>query len=236
MPAIYIREGLELPERREHDFYPTDRATIIDALALVRRGGFIPQSILDPGAGTGAWGDVAKQRWPKACLTGVELRDVPAPHSYDFWINGSFLDRALALSPPYDLILGNPPYSEAEAFVRQSLALLRDGGRLVFLLKLSFMAGQRRSTGLYAECPPRWYVPCSRRPSFSGDGNTAPEEYALYIWQHGFKGRETVLRAPIRPRAARKEREDRVYANWADRWAAYRDRKREAQETEAPKE
>lgn len=225
MPAIYIREDSELPERREFDFYPTDRLSVVNALGMACRGCFIPSRVLDPGAGAGIWGQIARRRWPCCQITGVELRDVQPHKSYDEWLNGSFLDDTVPLLPPYDLVMGNPPYSDAEAFVRRSLDLLRDGGRLVFLLKLSFMAGQRRSSGLYSEFPPRWYIPCSRRPSFTGDGHSAPEEYAIYVWQKGFSGREKVLRVPASTHGRNSKRPP-VYMNAADKRTAERHRQR----------
>lgn len=230
MPAVYIRTDEPLPERQEYDFYPTDRGTVEDALHAIYRGVFVPRRILDPGAGAGIWGEVARERWRNAHITGVELRDVPSHPAYDEWATGSFLDSGLELSSAFDLVMGNPPYGVAEEFVRRSLSLLVPGGRLVFLLKLSFMAGKHRAANLYAEHPPRWYAPCGRRPSFTGDGKSAPEEYTLCIWQRGYSGPQEVLRILPGEAAATWKRGKRgfrrAYANNADKQAAYRRRQK----------
>lgn len=223
MATIYIRPDTPLPKRRELDFYPTPPGAVRDALDLVARDGFTPTRILDPGAGEGRWGEIARTRWPEAHLTGVELRDVTPAPVYDQWHAGAFQGALGALSGPYDLVMGNPPYREAEAFVRAGLDLLDDGGRLVFLLQLAFLGAEGRGRGLWRKHPPRWVGVCSRRPAFTG--SSPPSECAVYVWEQGFTGRPTLYWLPL-PRAARDPRgRSRRYATNADRQAAYRRRR-----------
>ena len=108
--------------RDPDDFYPTPAALIQTALQRVGELFGIddrPDTILDPGAGDGAWGKVARNVWPRAHIQGVELRTVAAPDAYDGWRTEDFR----LFDPPreYDLVMGNPPYKFAEAFVPKVL-------------------------------------------------------------------------------------------------------------------
>jgi hypothetical protein len=216
----------ELPPRRPDDFYPTSPETVQQALALVSRDGFTPTRILDPGSGEGAWGAVARKRWPPAHITGVELRDV-APHpAYDVWLTTSFLTSSAVLPSTFSLVAGNPPYRDAEAFIRAGLELLEEGGRLVFLLRWAFAEGQARGRGLFREYPPRWLVPCSKRPSFTGDDKTNATAFGFYVWEKGWKGPTQIFWRPPVEETPTKGR-PRKHATHADRQAAHRRRKKE---------
>ena len=41
-------------------------------------------------------------------------------------------------------IITNPPYKYAKEFVEKSLELIREGGKVAMLLKLTFLEGQKR--------------------------------------------------------------------------------------------
>lgn len=177
-----------LPDRREADFYPTDAGTVRSALREIACG-LNPRSILDPGAGDGAWGRVARAVWPHSRIAGVEIRDVPKPEEYDGWFCPvDFLTKPV-YPGGYDLVMGNPPYAQAEAFVRKGAEYLRPGGMLVYLLRLAFLEGQRRRDGLFVEFPPEAVYVCSKRPSFTGDGRTNATAFGVFVWSEGFVGR-----------------------------------------------
>lgn len=170
--------------RHEHDFYPTPPAFIRAALSRVT---LAPEWVVDAAAGDGRWGQEAKRRWPGIRLAGVELRPLPQPEGFDFWMSPSdFLTIAPEI-PPVDLVLMNPPYSAAEPFIRAGLSLLRPGGELVALLRLAFREGRGRARGLFAEHPLAELAVCDRRPRFYGQrgGMTA---FAVYRWQEGCRG------------------------------------------------
>lgn len=192
MTTLYISANAinNLPKRRDFDFYPTPLSVAMDALEYLPED-FKPQCLLDPGAGTGVWGRAARLLWPFLTITGVDIRPVFRPKEYNFWLQEDYLltDK----TPAFDLIVGNPPYKYTEQFVRHSLGMLENGGHLVFLLRLSFLEGQERRRGLWREYPPRFVVVCSKRVSFTGDGQTNATAYAYFIWQKGWKG-ETVLK------------------------------------------
>src|SRR5436190_3153030 len=116
-----------LPERRVLDQYFTPRADVERCLSVVQGK---PYKILDPAAGRGAWGEVARLRWPEATIWGVEIDgELQRPPDYTCWLQGDFLTADLPCWN-LDLIIGNPPYSEnaAEKFVRKAIPLLAFGG------------------------------------------------------------------------------------------------------------
>lgn len=67
-------------------------------------------TVLDVGAGGGAWGRAARQLWPNAHITGIEIQPrFERPPEYDRWLTANFMTAALG---PYDLVTGNPPFGD----------------------------------------------------------------------------------------------------------------------------
>lgn len=190
-----IQTAKPLEKRRAHDFYPTPRAFCDEALPL---SGVLlseqPLRILDPGCGTGVWGQAAKARWPHAVVDGVEIRDVEKPEGYRYLYRGDF--RLQDTGMDYHLIIGNPPFIYAESFVRVGLNNLSEDGLMLYLLPLSFLASKGRAKGLYRHMPPM-EVHVAHRVSFSGNGKVDNTDYAVYIWKRGWKG-ETSLKWMLR--------------------------------------
>jgi len=171
--------------RDEHDFYPTPAGLCRRSLDLVSDRE--PWFILDPGAGAGPWGQAARVRWPWARIDGVDLRPIPRPTGYNEWYAGcDYLAHPFLMQ--YDLIIGNPPYKYAEAFIRRSLGLLAPWGEMVLLLRLAFLEGQARGVGLWRDARPAHVAVCSRRPSFTGNAKTDATAYAVFVWRKGHTG------------------------------------------------
>lgn len=197
MPGVenfmIIQTAKPVPSRHVHDFYATDPAFCKQAVAQLRlqdfysgaRNHFETPQVLDPGCGTGVWGQAILDRWPHAVVDGVEIRNVDRPQGYRYLYGGDF--RLMDHGLDYDLILGNPPYYCAEAFVHVGLANLNENGRLFYLLPLRFLEGKARMKGLFRKTPPRT-VQVVGRVSFSGDKRTNATAYALYTWQRGWSG------------------------------------------------
>lgn len=190
---MIIQTAKPVPKRRAHDFYETPREFCDLALAQLPTWSQVEYGhlhILDPGCGTGVWGQAALARWPNAIVDGVEIRDVPLPDGYRYRYAGDF--RLMDHGLDYDLIIGNPPFYCAEAFVRGGLANLKADGLMHYLLPLRFLEGKSRMKGLFRKTPPR-VVTIAGRVSFSGDKRTNATAYALYTWQQGWQG-EPVIR------------------------------------------
>ncbi len=78
-----------------------------------------------------------------------------------------------------DLIIGNPPFSKAQAFIEYSLPRCKT---LIFLLRLNFLGSKKRMKFWQANTPDKLFV-CSKRPSFNGRG-TDSCDYGWYVWQN----------------------------------------------------
>lgn len=189
---MIVQTNKELRERDPNDFYPTPNglATAMVGLLNDRYLGREPR-VLDPGAGTGVFGDAVRGAFPDARIDGVDIRPLQKPASYDNWSTWDFT-TGWSSHPLYDLIIGNPPYKDAEVFIRYSMDLLKPGGQVLFLLRLNFLGSQKRARGLWQEHPPVkvWALP--KRPSFTGNKRTDATEYAVFLWQHAWHSETTL--------------------------------------------
>lgn len=162
-------------ERRARDAYftpvPLARA-IVARLAEVLPA---PSSVLEPSAGAGAFMDAAATSWPTARVAGVDIE--PRRTSI---ARGNFLSTECAPAE-CALVLGNPPYIEAEAFVRRALDVVAPGGHVAFLLRAGFLHGKKR--GAWVQKHLRLYIPLAERPSFTDDGRTDASEYSVFVWR-----------------------------------------------------
>lgn len=179
-----------LRPREKNDFYPTPVELVRESLNLLNKDRPYMHTyfVLDPGAGSGVWGNVIRDRYPTAYITGTESRDVPKPDAYDLWLNETDYLTMWGVNESYDYVIGNPPYRYAEEFVRKSYSLLVPGGQMLFLLRLAFLEGQKRCSGLWKELVPKKAYVCGRRPSFTGNKKTDATAYMLCLWEKGYTG------------------------------------------------
>lgn len=154
------------------DYYPTPRwcTELLFEHAYKVSDGYWPtvRSVLDPAAGDGAILDVARERG--FSTYGLELDPVRAEAAR---ARGHQMAQGDALERPWprvDVVVANPPYSHAEAFVRRALEWRRNTWRwpaIYTLLRLSFLEPTRtRGVLLGAYRPDVLILP--RRPSFDG--------------------------------------------------------------------
>lgn len=95
-------------------------------------------------------------------------------------------------------ILTNPPYSDAMKFCQHALGCVDDGRKVVMLMRIQFLEGQKRKPFLLANPPKYVYVSSSRlllakNADFVKYNTPSANCYAWYVWEKGFKG-ETILR------------------------------------------
>ena len=186
MSIIYTDKPL--PRRFDNDLYPTPTDFCRTALDVLTSNKDYT-NILDPGAGLGAWGKTVRElintddRFAKANLVGVELDEGTYPDGeyYDEWIVKDFLKWNTKRK--FDLIIGNPPYNQAEEFARKSFELLDQNGTILFLLRLSFLESQTRGKNFWKEFPPRDVWVISRRISFTGNRKSGDAAFGLYRWE-----------------------------------------------------
>lgn len=150
-----------------------------------------PSLVLEPSLGGGAFARAVRARWPKALIQGVDIDpDAPGREHADHLWTGDFRDHPFGSG--FSLVIGNPPYRDAEAHVEAALALAPE---VAMLLRLGLLAGQKRSAFWRAHPPAVVHV-LSRRPSFTGGGTDA-SEYGWFVWsrQLGLWGsKEPVIR------------------------------------------
>lgn len=173
--------------RHPDDFYATPAwctRSILPHLPPAR-------SVLDPCCGDGAILDVVRTFWPSTERFGFEIdTNRAAMASQKHGITCMRLD---ALDPQYqwgnhDLILTNPPYALAMEFVQRAIA--SGAGYVAMLLRLNWLASQKRAAWMRAHTPSVYVLP--RRPSFTGKGTDATE-YAWMVWRRGDIPRVKIL-------------------------------------------
>lgn len=87
----------------------------------------------------------------------------------------------------WNLVFGNPPYSEA---IDHVMAGLECADRLCFLLRLGFLESRKRFS-FWQQHPARYITVLAERPSFTG-GGTDSAAYALFEWDATWQGPTTL--------------------------------------------
>lgn len=180
-------------ERQPSDFYATP-AEVCDAAIAVVPMRSPDAMVLDAGAGTGAWGASLRRTYADLWIEGIDIepRTKPDGVDYDEWhAPRDFLSVTQADIGTYDAVIGNPPFSLAEEFVRHAHTMIAPNGVVAFLLRLNFLEGKKRGDGLWKEFPLSGLYVYSARPSFTGDGKTDAAAYALFVWNKGHRGKFT---------------------------------------------
>lgn len=168
--------------RRTNDAYYTPQALADAIWKQVHPHGW-SERILEPSVGGGAFLGYPLAEFPQADITALDidpnaegLRMVPKSKAVDF-LQWETEER-------FDIIIGNPPFSQAEQHVRKATTLLNQYGRVIFLLRLSFLCSKKRSK-LFGDFPLNSLYPVVPRPSFTGNGNDN-SEYAVFEWVSGY--------------------------------------------------
>lgn len=189
-------------DRVLNDAYMTPDELALAICAGLRRRGVVPEEVVEPSAGDGAFVRTARATWPDAHVTAVEIdggKRLPLLQAgahvalTDDWVHlARLLANHQADHGKSRLLLGNPPYTLAQEHIEAGLDLLRDGDRLAFLLRLNFLGATcrvafwRRPTGLET------IQTIAPRPSFRGSGSDGTE-YAVFTWRKGYRGAVRVL-------------------------------------------
>lgn len=191
-------------ERQDHDQYMTPPWTV----EALQGAAPLTGPVLDPCCGDG--GLLRALRGPLE-RHGMDIDgELIQRARNDIWWRGAGWSRAAGLLSQQDFlgeaaarrlraagirtIVTNPPYKLAEKFVARSLRLLPHGGEVFMLLRLGFLASQRRRA-LYQRHFRGLYV-LTRRPSFR-HGRTDSTDYAWFHWQTGFEGDAVVRRLEV---------------------------------------
>jgi hypothetical protein len=137
-----------------------------------------PGLVVEPSAGAGAFVRAVAARWPRARIDACEPDPTAALDSYAGLVDclhtvrfeDAYPDEALDRDTGPDLVIGNPPYEHAEAHIVRALRLVREGGRVAYLLRLGILEGVGRQERLWSRYPPEHVHALVRRPRFEGPG------------------------------------------------------------------
>ncbi len=186
-------------ERNADDFYETPAWCVHRLLEAVPLPG---GNWLEPAAGHGAI--IRAVNRSDVNWTAVDIRHEAGEHllkyvrpievktGIDFLAGGWTPDRRVVIT--------NPPYSVALAFIRHALSL---APYVVMLLRLNFLGSAKRATVFAGDMPDVYVLP--NRPSFSPDGKTDSVEYAWFVWTpQRYRSRGMIQVLAQTPRAERK--------------------------------
>jgi len=177
-------------KRDVDDYYATttDLARLICRTVKRDVGPSTPDRILEPGCGAGTFLEAIRETWPKAELHGIEIRPelglYARTNGFDVTV-ADVLDAELA---QYDLIIGNPPFKHADAFIPLLMRHLEPGGVLAFILRLNYLAGAARYAELWSKHGPARIYPLPKRPGFTRNGHTDATDYMVCVWVDGHRG------------------------------------------------
>lgn len=184
-------------EREENDYYATDPVAI-DALDdyfdLFRN-----DPIWEPACGEGHLTNRLRALGYKVVSSDLVNRMGEAQYVWDFFKQKEML-HCITLDMMFENrckhIITNPPYKYALEFVLHSLKLLPKGGMAAFLLKTTFLEGQKRFEELFSKYPPKEIlqfvrrIVCAKNGNF--DGAPGALSYAWFIWEKGWEGNPIV--------------------------------------------
>jgi hypothetical protein len=146
--------------------------------AIVDRLNITPRRVLEPSVGGGAFVRAVSRRWPTIRIDGVDLD----PHAPGLMMcDRVYCGDFLAWEGSHDLIIGNPPFSEALEHVRHALTF---GCPVVFVLPLAYL-GVQQWTPLLQD-----FVPDVVRPIVGRPWPEHVRECAVFEWRtkHGSVG------------------------------------------------
>ena len=157
----------------------------------------VANRILEPGAGQGAFVKPLRERYPNGHITAIDIDPYDWPEA-DEQLHGDLFETKL--TGPYDLAVGNPPFSRALDFIQYTLNVSKAAA---FLLRQGFLSSARRSAFFRMHRPSDVYI-LANRPQFTGEGSDKAD-YCFVCWgRPAFNGTTNLHWLPAVPLAQRK--------------------------------
>lgn len=182
-----------MAQRSPYDFYPTPKEAF-DALYNADCENWKNSyKILEPCAGDGNLVKFIKEKEPN---TYIWANEFDIAHKLQLEQSGadeySYNDFFTINSQPccYDVVITNPPFSLAQQIIEKVLDEWKPD-RTIMLLRLNFLASQKRKEFWQKHLPSRIYV-LSKRPSFTGKG-TDSQDYAWFIWDNKIYDKQILI-------------------------------------------
>lgn len=182
-------------DRVRNDAYYTPPALALAICERLRDRWFVdPAVVVEPSAGRGAFVAAARATWPGARIIAIDVDArcrVPCLRAgASAFVRGSWprLARQLAGGRGGSLlVVGNPPYRQAQRHVDAAREQLIAGDVLAFLLRVNFLGATKRADWWRDARDFMRTDTVFPRPSFRKKGNDATE-YALFGWTPGQRG------------------------------------------------
>lgn len=166
-----------MPTRHLNDHYPTPTAL---TLALLKELPQIGGTIIEPCA---AEGKIAGVLCAHPGVTAVTTNDIDAMMPTRYHEDATDASAAIWAAPA-DWIVTNPPFNQADQFVRLAWSRARRG--VTMLLRLTYMEPTRKRAQLLKSMAPymsHLIVFSQPRPSFTGNGRTDSTTTAWFVWE-----------------------------------------------------
>lgn len=162
--------------RGKFDYYQTPRWAVEELLKHEEFEG----SILEPCSGNGSISKVLENYGYRVDSSDIRTDiDVYGEKGIDF----------LEYRGRYNNIITNPPYNNAEAIIKKSLAVA--DRKVAMLLKLSFLESKKRYV-MFKNSPFKTLYVFSKRVQMYPGGKETPNTkngpiaFAWFVWEHGY--------------------------------------------------
>jgi hypothetical protein len=174
-----------MSDRKHLDQYYTPQS-IADALVDWYAARYPwPINVIEPSSGLGSFCRAIRRTMSGVDLLGIDLEPkTEAVEVCDLHLAKDFL--TVTCDEQSDLVIGNPPFSDAEAHIRHAITLVKEGGHVAFLLRLAFMESHKRAD-FWSGIRAREILVLRNRPSFTG-GGTDSAAYGFFVFERGYRG------------------------------------------------
>lgn len=167
-----------LTEREENDYYATEPK----ATELLLEIESFNKMIWEPACGEGHISEVLKKKGYR--VRSSDLIDRGYGEVLDFLKVEKLFDGD---------IITNPPYKEAEAFVKKALELIPEGSKVALFMGIQFLEGKKRRLFINENPIKTVWVSssrlnCAKSGDFEKYKMNSARCYAWYIWEKGFNG------------------------------------------------
>lgn len=187
-----------------NDAYPTPQKLADAIVGRLREHTPPPNVVIEPSCGRGAFVRAAAATWPGVPIIGVDIVDYSTEITA---LGAKFVQSDWAQTvkattfPSGTLIIGNPPYSNAQPqqHIEAALDHTPPGTRIAYLLRLAFLGGTKRAKTLWSRRALKYLIPVAGRPKFDPDPKAGSDhsEYGVFVFETGhcgyFKGLEPLV-------------------------------------------
>lgn len=157
------------------DFYPTP----LWATHALMENEIFEGDIWEPACGNGSMAEPLKSKGNRVFASDLFNRGY-GQSDINFLNTDAIVDN----------IITNPPYNLAEEFAVN--AYNKCNKKSALLLRLAFLEGSKRASGLFSKYPPARILVFSERITFYPEGlqtaGSGTIAYGWFVWEKGFKG------------------------------------------------